>query len=96
MSEAAEITTKAKPPREERIVKMSDNRSVTFVGKRKLLKETLIDESKITVEGKIIKLHEGAVAIRLDFVNGETRTWTPPLSTAPSRSVRRAPPLVGR
>ena len=69
-----------KAPREEKIVKMNDGRSVTFVGKRKLLKETLIDESKVSVDGSAIVLQEGAVAVRLDFVNGETRSWTPPLA----------------
>lgn len=78
MAQAAEVSKK--PPREEKVVQMSDGRSVTFVGKRKLLKETLIDESKIAVDGDTVTLSTGAVAVRLDFVNGETRLWTPPLS----------------
>src|SRR5258706_2156101 len=54
----------AKPAREAVTVKMSDGRSVEFVGKRKLLKETLIDGTK--------------VAVRLDFRNGETRLFPIP------------------
>ena len=45
-------------------VKMTDGREVEFVGKRKLLKETII-------EGDV-------VAVRLDFLNGETRTFVCP------------------
>jgi len=45
-------------------VTLSDGRKVEFAGKRKMLKETLI-------EG-------GNVGIRIDFRNGETRTyWSP-------------------
>jgi len=43
-------------------VKFPDGRSVDFVGKRKMLKETLIGD-------------DGSVAIRIDFRNGETRTF---------------------
>lgn len=46
-------------------VVLSDGRSVDFVGKRKLLKDTIIND-------------DGTVAVRLDFRNGETRTWTIP------------------
>ena len=59
----------SKPAKAERVVenvKMSDGRTVEFVGKRKLLKETII-------EGNVVK-------VRLDFRNGETRTWTIPQS----------------
>ena len=45
-------------------VTMQDGRSVEFAGKRKLLKETIIEGD--------------SVAVRLDFRNGETRTWTVP------------------
>jgi hypothetical protein len=45
-------------------VTLADGRTVDFVGKRKMLKETLIDGD--------------SVAIRIDFRNGETRTF--PLS----------------
>jgi hypothetical protein len=51
---------KAKTPREAVVVKMADGRDVEFVGKRKLLKESLIDEA-----GK-------KVSVRLDFRNGKT------------------------
>ena len=46
-------------------VPMTDGRVVDFAGKRKLLKE-----SSVTAEG--------SVAVRLDFRNGETRTFTLP------------------
>lgn len=65
--------------REEKSVKMSDGRTVIFVGKRKLLKETLIDGSKVAVDSDQVMIGAGAVKVRLDFVNGETRLWTPPL-----------------
>ena len=55
-----------KPAREELIVKMSDGRSQTFLGKRKLLKETIIEGQNVSV--------------RLDFRNGETRTFKIPHS----------------
>lgn len=60
MSEAAEATA-AKPKAEVTKVKMSDGREVEFAGKRKLLKEIIVDEK--------------GVKIRLDFVNGTTRTF---------------------
>jgi len=45
-------------------VTLKDGRSVDFAGKRKMLKETIIED--------------GRVGIRLDFRNGETRTfWVP-------------------
>jgi len=63
MSATAEaVTEKAK--KEVESVTMSDGRVVDFVGKRKLLKETIINED--------------SVAVRLDFRNGETRTFTIP------------------
>ena len=46
-------------------VKMKDGRVVDFIGKRRLLKE-----SSVTADGK--------VQTRLDFINGETRTFTIP------------------
>jgi hypothetical protein len=45
-------------------IKMQDGRNVDFVGKRKMLKETIIEGSKVSV--------------RLDFRNGETRTFEIP------------------
>ncbi len=56
--------TESKKERVENVVQMQDGRTVTFVGKRKLLKETII-------EGDVVK-------VRLDFVNGETRTFECP------------------
>jgi hypothetical protein len=60
-AEANEVSSKTK---EVEKVPMGDGRTVEFAGKRKLLKETIIDGSK--------------VGIRCDFRNGETRTyWIP-------------------
>jgi hypothetical protein len=66
MSDETTAASAATPPKErvETTVQMQDGRSVVFVGKRKLLKETLID-------GDI-------VSVRLDFINGETRTFPCP------------------
>ena len=64
-------------------VKMSDGREVGFAGKRKVLKETLLDESKIIVEGNTLTLQDGAVSVRMDFRNGETRTFPLPASMVP-------------
>lgn len=55
----ATVATKQKP--EIEVVKMQDGREVGFAGKRKLNKDTLIEGS--------------SVKIRLDFRNGETRTY---------------------
>ena len=57
-----------------------DGREVIFAGKRKVNKETLIDESKIAMEGDIVQLSAGAVSIRMDFRNGKTRTFPLPLA----------------
>lgn len=76
MSDAA---TKAKPEVQE--VTLEDGRKVNFVGKRKVLKETLIDESKIEISGDgFITLAPGAVSLRMDFRNGATRTMAIPSS----------------
>lgn len=56
----------AKAPREVEIVTMSDGRTVEFVGKRKLLKETILNEAATEV------------SVRLDFRNGETRLFMIP------------------
>lgn len=76
-------TAAAKAPREEKIVTMSDGRAVTFVGKRKVLKETLIDETKIVLDGTSLLVNDGAISIRMDFLNGETRTYPLKLSLVP-------------
>jgi hypothetical protein len=47
------------------LVKMDDGREVEFTGKRKMLKESIVGEA-------------GSLSVRLDFVNGETRTFTLP------------------
>lgn len=64
-------------------VTMSDGRVVQFAGKRKVNKETLIDESKIIVDGDTLQMEAGAIKVRMDFRNGDTRTWTVPLSLVP-------------
>lgn len=59
-TEAAPVA--AKPAKEVEVVKTSDGREVEFVGKRKLIKESLFPEG-------------GLPQIRLDFRNGETRLF---------------------
>lgn len=44
-------------------VQMDDDRIVEFPGKRRMLKESLFKD-------------DGSIAVRLDFLNGETRTYT--------------------
>lgn len=61
-------------------VQMSDGRTVQFAGKKKVLKETLIDESKMELAGDILQILPGAISIRMDFVNGSTMTIPIPLS----------------
>lgn len=75
----AEVETK-KSATEYTEVTLTDGRKVSFPGKRKVAKETLIDESKIAVDGDTLTLSAGAVSIRMDFRNGETRTIALPLS----------------
>lgn len=62
-----EVVAAKKGKTEEEVVTMRDGRLVTFAGKRKMLKESLVDDS-------------GRVAVRLDFRNGETRTFVIPES----------------
>lgn len=69
MTEDTQETVAEKAKRVETKVVMTDGREVVFVGKRKLLKETIL-------EG-------GIVAVRLDFVNGQTRTFVPPVELLP-------------
>lgn len=72
MSEETEVNESAatagakakKPPAEVTTIKMADGRVVDFAGKRKLLKDTFIEDGK--------------VRIRLDFRNGETRNFVVP------------------
>ena len=85
MSATAEAVA-VKVAKEVESVKMSDGRTVDFVGKRKLLKDTIIDGSNVSV--------------RLDFRNGETRLFdisNSPIScaspgTALSRNTETRPP----
>jgi len=72
--------TAKRPATEYTKVVMEDGREVIFAGKRKVNKETLIDESKIAMEGDIVQFSSGAVSIRMDFRNGKTRTFPLPLS----------------
>lgn len=81
MSEANAVAGKKKP--ESVKVKMYDGREVEFVGKRKVLKETLVDETKVIYDTDTITLGAGAVAVRMDFLNGETRTMPLPLKLIP-------------
>lgn len=60
-------------------VQMTDGRTVQFAGKRKVMKETVIDESKIEQDGDVLQLQPGAVCVRMDFRNGETRLIPLPL-----------------
>ncbi len=82
MAEEGKVT-KAKA--EVETVKMTDGREVGFAGKRRVVKETLIDESKIEIsdDGSVMQLMPGAVSIRMDFRSGETRTIPLPLGLLP-------------
>lgn len=80
MSETATTEAVAKKSKTEYTkVLMRDGREVEFAGKRKVNKETLIDESKIVIEGDVLQLQAGAVVVRMDFRNGETRSLMLPL-----------------
>lgn len=80
----SEATTEAvaKPKTEVLAVTMTDGRVVNFAGKRKLNKETVIDASKVEIDeaAGILQLSAGAVSIRMDFRNGDTRLIPLPLS----------------
>lgn len=78
--EAAVAAPKSKT--EYTSVTMADGRVVQFAGKRKVNKETLIDESKVEVDESsgIVQFQAGAVCVRMDFRNGDTRTFALPLS----------------
>lgn len=75
---AGEKATKSKT--EVTMVQMTDGRQVGFAGKRRLNKDILIDSSKITVDNGSAVFEAGAVAVRLDFRSGETRTFAIPMS----------------
>ena len=73
--------TPARPKTEYLEVTMEDGRKVSFAGKRKLNKETLIDDTKVETDesGNVVQISAGAVSIRMDFRNGATRTFPVPL-----------------
>tara|TARA_R110000868_G_scaffold4713_2_gene29256 strand:+ start:815 stop:1477 length:663 start_codon:yes stop_codon:yes gene_type:complete len=76
----SEVTQEVAGKVEAESVTMSDGRVVAFAGKRKVIKSTVVDESKVTLDGGQLMLDEGAVSIRMDFRNGETRLLAVPLS----------------
>ena len=82
MSDETVEVSKKTSKTEYTTVKMTDGREVSFAGKRKVVKETVLDDSKIEVdEGSgIVQFQIGAVAVRMDFRNGETRLLPIPLS----------------
>ena len=80
MTEETSNEVKAKKVTEVAEVTMTDGRVVSFPGKRKVQKEVIIDENQVVLEDSSIKILEGAVSIRMDFRNGDTRTYSPPLS----------------
>lgn len=66
MTEQVEQTTPAKRAKPEvQVVKMTDGREVSFVGKRKVLKDASVGA-------------DGFVTLRMDFRNGETRSFVCP------------------
>ena len=75
MAEAA-----AKKERVSKFVEMQDGRTVEFVGSRRVNKTTLIDESKIQVDGDVLVIQKDAVAVQMDFITGDTRTYYEPLN----------------
>lgn len=76
----SEIETVVKSKTEITPVTMTDGRIVNFAGKRKVNKETIVDESKIVIDEDMMQVQSGAVSIRMDFRNGETRTIPLPLA----------------
>lgn len=74
------VLEEGKPKAEVLEVTMEDGRKVSFGGKSKMKKSILIDDSKVTVDGDLVQLEAGAVKLRVDFRNGATRTYSPPVS----------------
>lgn len=76
------VAPAAKRKTEYTEVELTDGRKVSFAGKRKLLKETLIDDSKIAYDSDagMMQIETGAISVRMDFRNGQTRTLALPLS----------------
>jgi len=81
MAEAAEGTKSKKT--EVTPVTMEDGRVVGFAGNRRMVKETIVDEGKIIVDGDTVTLSEGAVKVRLNFRNGKVIVHTPKPSLVP-------------
>lgn len=63
MSEQEQVAKPKRPPAEVTQVTMGDGRQVAFTGKTKLNKEVIYDQN------------DRPVAVRFDFVNGETRSF---------------------
>ena len=62
-------------------VVLTDGREISFPGKRKVQKDTLIDESKIVAnEDGSVTFFPGAVSNRFDFLHGGTLTLPVPLN----------------
>lgn len=80
MSEVTQEAVATKSKTEYTKVTLTDGREVQFAGKRKVNKETLIDESKIVLDGDVMQISAGAISVRMDFRNGDTRTLPLPLS----------------
>lgn len=78
MAEGQTQETKGKPKAEVQMVKMQDGREVGFAGKRRVLKETLIDESKVQVAEDGVFMASGAVSVRFDLRDGTTKTFVLP------------------
>jgi hypothetical protein len=74
MAEAAKSKT------EYTAVTMTDGRVVQFPGKRRVMKETVVDTSKIVLEGDVLQVQAGAIVLRMDFISGETRSYVLPLA----------------
>jgi hypothetical protein len=81
MAEAQAVESAAKSKTVYTPVTMTDGRVVQFPGKRKVEKETIIDSSKVELDeaSGIIQIQAGAISVRMDFVNGDTRTYPIPL-----------------
>ena len=78
----AEVEVSTKSKTEYTTIKMTDGREVQFAGKRKVSKETVLDASKIEVDeaSGIVQFQAGAISIRMDFRNGDTRLILLPIS----------------
>lgn len=82
MSEATEVSSK-KPKTEVTLIKMEDGREVGFAGNRKMVKDYILDESKIVLDGDTLVLSAGAISTLIDFRNGKSVKLSVPLSLVP-------------